>query len=140
MNDKAKLDAAIEEFHIAETITAQHKQASSNILEVVQAEDYASAKFVYNDIIESMREFETRLDDEHEIFLSFASFGKELILAVTHISYIDPAMIVFDGMVKGEKSRLIQNVSGLNFLMVASPIEQASPRRVFVAGIGRKLQ
>lgn len=83
--------------------------------------DYNLADYQYEKLIEEIKLFESCLDDEHEVALKLASFGESVTIAVTSIGYYNPSLIVFDGIVDGNKATLIQHVNQLSFLMVAVP-------------------
>lgn len=83
--------------------------------------DYKLADYQYEKLIKEIKLFESRLDDEHEVALKLASFGESITIAVTSISYYNPSLIVFDGIVNGNQATLIQHVNQLSFLMIAVP-------------------
>ena len=89
--------------------------------------DYRDADYQYEKLVEEIRNFESRLDDDHEISLKLASFGESITIAVTDIGYYNPSLIVFDGIVNGAPATLIQHISQLSFLMVA--VKKADPAR-----------
>ena len=83
--------------------------------------DYKNVDYQYELLMKEIKEFESHLDDEHEIALKLASFGESITIAVTHIGYYTPSLIVFDGIVNGSSATLVQHVNQLNFLMLAIP-------------------
>ena len=90
------------------------------------------ADYQYEVIIKSIKNFESALDDEHEVAVRLASFGQSVMMQVTEIGYSNPALIHFYGYVNGSKSELIQHVSQLNFLLMAAPKTEPGlpPRRI----------
>lgn len=94
--------------------------------------DYSNADWKYEKILEQIADFESNLDNDHEIALNLASFGTTTTMIVTEISFQNPDMLYFYGFVKGKKSQLIQHVSQLNFLITS--VERANknepPRRI----------
>lgn len=82
--------------------------------------DYTKADWKFEKVLEQIRDFEAKLDDEHEVAVFLASFNKEILLTVTSISYENPDIFYFNGTVNGNPSRLIQHISQLNFLMIAN--------------------
>lgn len=91
-----------------------------------------NADYQFEILIQSIKEFENQLNDQQEIAVQLASFGQSVTLNVTSIGYINPSIIKFKGFVNGQFSELIQNVSQLNFLLMAVPKEilEAPPRRI----------
>ena len=79
--------------------------------------DYADWK--YEKIIEEIQTFENSLDNEHEIAISLASFGKSITMVVTNIGYQNPDLLYFYGFINRKKSQLIQHTSQLNFLIMS---------------------
>lgn len=89
--------------------------------------DYRAADYQYEKLIEEIKNFESRLDDEHEIALKLASFGESITINVTEIGYYNPSLIVFDGFVNGNRATLVQHVNQLNFLLIA--VKKLDPKR-----------
>lgn len=77
-------------------------------------------------------DFENDLDDEHEVGIQLASFGKNITMHVINIGYANPSMIIFNGYINGKYSELYQHVSQLNFLLTSCPKSepQKPPRRI----------
>lgn len=90
------------------------------------------ADWKYKNIVEQIRDFESTLDDEHEVALHLASFGTSMVMAVTDIGYQNPDMLYFYGIVDGKDAQLIQHISQLNFLLLAvrKQTPSAPPRRI----------
>jgi len=89
--------------------------------------NYQLADYQYEILMEAIKEFESELDDNHEVAVQLAAFGQSIVMQVTDIGYSNPALIHFHGYVNGQKSQLIQHVSQLNFLLMAVP--KADPGR-----------
>ena len=87
-----------------------------------ESHQYASQKF--ESIVNEIREFETGLDDDHEVGLQLASFGSSLTMIVTDIGYQDPDLMYFWGTVNGRPAELIQHMNQLNFLIIAVDKEE----------------
>ncbi len=77
-----------------------------------------------------IQEFEKSLDDTREVGLMLASFGTNVTMAVSDISY-DGDVFVFHGLVNGSRSKLLQHRSQLNFLLLALPRQEPAefPKR-----------
>lgn len=89
------------------------------------------AKWMFERLVAYMKQFESRLDDEHEIGARLVSFGANLTFHVEDMGYFGPDMIVFYGKNdQGEPVQLIQHTSQLNVLLVAVRKQQERPRRI----------
>ena len=78
-----------------------------------------------------VRDFETQLDDNHELGARLVSFGSSIQIHVQSISYSKPFLITFEGIDgEGRRMRLIQHVSQLSFLLVAVPKLKETPYRI----------
>ncbi len=98
----------------------------------IDVRDYGLADYSYEVIVEYIREFENTLDNDHEIAIRLASFGRSITMAVTDIGYANPSTLVFYGYVDGQYATLIQHMSQLNFLLIAAKKAdpEKPPRRV----------
>lgn len=76
-------------------------------------------------VVEKVKQFEAALDNDHEVALLLASFGRDIPLNVVSIGYSNPSTLIFRGFVAGQPATLIQHVSQLNFLMLA--VQKADP-------------
>lgn len=95
------------------------------------------ADYQFEILVNSIREFESGLDENQEVVLKLASFGQAVLMNVTKISYSNPAIIHFYGYVNNQKAELVQHVSQLSFLIMsaakADPCKPAN-RIGFVSG------
>lgn len=92
--------------------------------------NYSLADWKYEKIMEEIAEFESTLDNNHEVALRLASFGTSTVMIVTSVGYQNPDMLYFYGFVNGKKAQLIQHVSQLNFLITSVEREdKAKPAR-----------
>lgn len=89
--------------------------------------NYHLADYQFEILMESIKEFEASLDDNHEVAIQLASFGQSIVMNVTEIGYSNPSLIHFYGYVDGKKAELIQHVNQLNFLLLAVP--KSDPNR-----------
>lgn len=100
-------------------------------LEPIRISDPKLADRQYEILMDSIREFESDLDEKHEVGVRLASFGQSILMNVTGIGYSNPSLIHFYGQVNGKNAELIQHVNQLNFLLMAVPVEDGhSPRRI----------
>lgn len=82
--------------------------------------DYKMADYQYEVIMKRIKDFEDELDDEHEVSIQLASFGKDILMNVVNIGYSNPHTLVFHGFINGEKATLLQHLSMLSFLLLAA--------------------
>lgn len=78
---------------------------------------------------EYIEEFQSTLDDEHEVGLLLTNFGQATLMQVCEISYEESVLLIFKGYVNGKYSTLIQHVSQLNFLITSVRKEPDRPKR-----------
>lgn len=93
----------------------------------LELREYRYADYTYEVIIDRIKEFESELDDEHEIALQLASFGQSVTLSVVSIGYSNPTTLVFHGFVGDQPATLLQHMSQLNFLLLA--VKKADPEK-----------
>lgn len=74
--------------------------------------------------------FQKSLDDEHEVGIQLANFGRDILFQVEKISFEYPSLMVFYGYVGNQKSTLVQHVNQLNFLLISVPKEPERPKRI----------
>lgn len=89
--------------------------------------DRSKADYFCEIVVEKIKQFEATLDNDHEIALLLASFGRDITLEVVSIGYSNPSTLIFRGFVGGQPATLIQHVSQLNFLMLA--VQKANPEK-----------
>ncbi len=74
-------------------------------------------------------EFESSLDDEHEVGVMLTNFGQSVLMNVTHITYEESVLLVFKGFVNGREATLIQHINQLSFLLTTVEKEPDRPKR-----------
>ena len=78
------------------------------------------AEFAYQRLLKYIGQFEMQLDRDHEIGGRFVAFGDDTHFHIADVGYWNPDIITFDGFdQRGNRVKLIQNVSQLNVLLVA---------------------
>ena len=91
-----------------------------------------TAKNIFHQITDQVKRFEAVLDDEHEVGMKLVSFGQSIQFTVTKLSYMNPSLIWFEGILpEGSHVQLIQHVNQVSFLMIAinrpNPDQAKSP-------------
>ena len=89
------------------------------------------AQWTYERLGEYIQDFESGLDDEHEIGARLVSFGSVVTFHVDDVGYFGPDIISLSGKDEnGQAVQLIQNVAQLSVLLVAMKKRQEEPRRI----------
>ncbi|CVK19178.1 MULTISPECIES: DUF6173 family protein [Sporomusa] len=78
-----------------------------------------TAKNMFQQLVERVKDFEAKLDQEHEVGMRLVSFGKSTEFSVSRIGYLDPSLLWFQGvMPDGSEVELVQHVSQINFMLL----------------------
>jgi hypothetical protein len=89
------------------------------------------ARWMFERLATYIKQFESRLDQEHEVGARLVSFGANLTFHIEDMGYFGPDMIVFYGKKdSGEPVQLVQHTSQLSVLLVAVRKQDASARRI----------
>ena len=82
-------------------------------------------------LAEEIREFEVKLDQQHEVGAYLASFGSTMLLHLRSVRSIQPNLIAFDGITDNKESAtLVQNMNQMNVLLVAVKKLSSEPFRI----------
>jgi Family of unknown function (DUF6173) len=74
----------------------------------------------YTRLVEMINEFDSELDQEHEVGMRLVSFGQTVQFHVEDLGYYDPSLIRFYGRTDDNNMiELIQHVSQISFLLMA---------------------
>lgn len=98
----------------------------------VPLEQKTPAHWAYERLIMYIKNFEERLDNEHEVAMGFVG-GDAGVLRIEGLGYYDPDIITFYGTEpSGAKTQLIQHVSQLSVMLRALPKlkAEAAPNRI----------
>lgn len=57
------------------------------------------------------------------------NFGQSILMQVTQVSYEEPVLMVFKGLVNGREATLIQHINQLNFMLTSMDKEPDRPKR-----------
>ncbi|TNF20998.1 MAG: hypothetical protein EP318_08990 [Rhodobacteraceae bacterium] len=90
------------------------------------------AEWAYERLVLYIRDFETQLDNEHEVAMGFTGSDAG-VLRIEGMGFFDPDMLTFYGSdAAGVRTQLVQHVSQLNVILRALPKrpETAAPRRI----------
>ena len=69
-----------------------------------------------DNIVKEIKDFESSLDDNHDMIIHFGSLGG---MAVKSISFISPDLMCFDGYLNENQAKIIQHLSQLNFALLS---------------------
>jgi hypothetical protein len=95
-------------------------------------EHKSPARWAYERLILYIRNFEDKLDGEHEVAMGFAG-GDAGVLRIEGLGYFDPDIVTFYGTDQnGVRTQLIQHVSQLGVMLraVSTAPEAEEPRRI----------
>ncbi len=102
------------------TTTIPLSRAKSFVEQMTEINQPYTAKNIFNELIERIQNFESKLNQEHEVGMQLVSFGMSTQFSVLRLGYIDPSIIWFEGILPdGSHVELLQHVSQISFLMVA---------------------
>ena len=90
------------------------------------------AQWAYERIVLYIQNFEKQLDSDHEVGLGFVG-GDAGVMKIEGLGYFDPDIVTYYGTnAAGSKTQLVQHVSQLNVMLIASPknTDQAEPNRI----------
>lgn len=76
-----------------------------------------------------IQEFEESLDANHEVGIMMTNFGQSILMQVNQVSYEEPVLMVFKGLVNGREATLIQHINQLNFMLTSMDKEPDRPKR-----------
>lgn len=98
---------------------------------LIEAQQKELASEFHKRLVEYINEFDSKLDQEHEVGMRLVSFGQSIQFAVRDIGYYNPKLICFYGELdNGSKVQLIQHVNQISFLLLALPRANPSqPKR-----------
>lgn len=128
-------ESLMKSIQLASNVNASlNKAFEPRHIESLNIRNYHLADYQYEIIRQAIIDFESSLDQDHEIAIKLAAFGQTILLNVTDLGYSNPSLIHFYGYVDGSNSKaeLIQHISQLNFLMLAvrKPEPEKPPRRI----------
>lgn len=95
-------------------------------------EEKTPAEWAYERLILYIRDFESKLDNEHEVAMGFTGADAG-VLRIEGMGFFDPDIVTFYGTDPGGgRTQLVQHVGQLNVLLRALPkqVETAEPRRI----------
>jgi hypothetical protein len=96
-----------------------------------QEHDDNLAKWTFERLATYIKQFESALDDEHEVGARLVSFGHNLTFHIEDMGYFGPDMIVFYGKNdNGEAVQLIQHTTQLSVLLVGVRKQTERARRI----------
>jgi len=99
--------------------------------EMQEAQELELASQFYKRLMEYVLEFDTHLDNEHEVGIRLVNFGQTIQFSVQKIGYYDPKLICFYGELEdGSRVQLVQHVNQISFLLLSvKRIHPDQPKR-----------
>lgn len=90
----------------------------------------SEAQWAYERLILYIQNFESQLDSEHEVGMGLAGADVGTLL-IQGIGFFAPDIVTFYGEDEaGGRTQLVQHVSQLNVMLVASPKRDDQPNRI----------
>lgn len=90
--------------------------------------EHRAAETDYYSLLMQIKNFQNSLDDDHEVGVYLANHACAMYVA--SIAFVNPDIMVFDGVLDGNRARLVQHLSQLSFLLCALPkLEPDKPPR-----------
>lgn len=130
MNDEIKQTSRNSENPLSEMTTAMARPVVPDY-RPMENKSQNPAKWTYERLSRYIKDFEARLDEEHEIGARLVSFGSAVTFHIQDMSYYEPDIIAFYGKNdQGEEVQLIQHTSQLSVLLVAVKKQGDEPRRI----------
>jgi hypothetical protein len=89
------------------------------------------AKWMHERLVRSIVQFESGLDDQHEIGARLVSFSEREPIHIEDVGFWGPDLIIFDGRnLDGHPVQLLQHVTQISVLLVAVPKAAQEARRI----------
>lgn len=82
----------------------------------------------FNIIKKYIQDFESALDEEHEVGMMLTNFGQSVLMRVTQIGYEKSVMMVYKGFVNGNEATLLQHINQLSFMLTSIPKDNEKPK------------
>jgi hypothetical protein len=80
-----------------------------------------ASKF-YEHLINWINDFDSKLDNEHEVGVRLVNFGQTVVFSLEDMRYCDPSLISFIGHTQeGQPVELIQHIHQINILLMKLP-------------------
>lgn len=95
-----------------------------------QVQAKSEAEWAYERLILYIQNFEEKLDNEHEVSMGVAGADVGTLL-IQGIGFFAPDLVSFYGESDdGNRMQLVQHVSQLNVMLIASPKRDETPNRI----------
>jgi len=104
----------------------------------IQVHKMAYASVQYERIMNLIFEFEQNLKPNEEVGAYLTAFGKEIIIQIESVGYMNPYLIIFRGKNTLDSSvvQLVQHVTQINLMFV--PIKLVEDRKPYRIGFPSK--
>jgi len=131
---EAAENAAVPRLREVHTNPAQANAANGPLPKAVKEPTKAKspAQWAYERVILYIQKFEETLDNDHEVGMGFTDGGAG-VMRIEGLGYFDPDIITYYGSNgAGQKAQIVQHVSQLNVMLVASPklMAEEEPHRI----------
>jgi predicted DNA-binding transcriptional regulator YafY len=108
--------------------TQSSQQEVQKLVALSQA-NYASQ--FYEHLANLIIDFDSKLDNEHEVGVRLVNFGQTVVFSLEDMRYCDPSLISFIGRTQeGQPVELIQHVNQISILLMKLPRQYpAEPKK-----------
>jgi hypothetical protein len=113
-------------------VHADAPEEAGDAVEAVNIEDKSPAEWAYERLVVYIQEFESQLDNQHEVAMGFAGSDAGIV-QIEGLGFFDPDIVTFFGTDEdGARVQLIQHVTQLSVVLRAMPKapEEDAPRRI----------
>lgn len=130
------MPSAKDVFHAAKAFADAQTPSPETIATLAKSASSGLASDFFDILKRCIQDFESSLDENHEVGMRLASFGQSVTMVTIRIEWVNPSTLVFHGYVNDRPATLVQHVNQLNFLLcsVKKADPEKPPRRI---GFGR---
>jgi len=107
------------------------ENSSLPIKELVALSQANYASKFYEHLANWIIDFDSKLDNEHEVGVRLVNFGQTVVFSLEDMRYCDPSLISFIGHTQeGQPVELIQHINQINILLMKLPRQYpAEPKK-----------
>lgn len=98
----------------------------SNVFDEIADSNPLLVENIFRELRKEIEEFQNNLGDDEEPAMWFTNFGQSVLMSVTNVAFKSPSLICFSGFVNGNRSRIIQHMNQLNFLITTIKKENSN--------------
>ncbi len=105
-------------------VLSNTQSSKEEVQKLVALSQANHASQFYEHLANLIIDFDSKLDNEHEVGVRLVNFGQTVVFSLEDMRYCDPSLISFIGRTQeGQPVELIQNVSQISILLMKLPRE-----------------